>query len=122
MYQTDNTGTLEQAKVLFPAAGVRAALVLAPLSIWVVITLFAHLKRTTRKPYFDLWTAAWAFCSVCLMPAHWLSAPEAVKKTARLRGFYRICKESEVHLPVWQEEAIERAGLRQAVSAMATCA
>jgi hypothetical protein len=44
--------------------------VLAPLSIWVVITLFADLNRTTRKPYFDLWTVAWAFCSVCLAPAH----------------------------------------------------
>jgi hypothetical protein len=46
MYQTDITGTLEQANFLFPPAWVRGALVLAPLSIWVVITLFAHPPPT----------------------------------------------------------------------------
>jgi hypothetical protein len=122
MYQTEITGTPEQANCLFPPAWVRVALALAPLSIWVVITLFTHLKRTTRKPCFDLWTVAWAFCSMSLAAIHCAPVQDAVKEIARLRAFYRLRKESEVHLPVWQEETIERAGLRQAGTAMATCA
>ena len=54
MHQTDITGTLKQANFLFPPTRVRVALVPAPLSIWVVITLFAHL----RKPDADIFRLA----------------------------------------------------------------
>jgi PAS domain S-box-containing protein len=50
----------------FPVEWVKGALVLALVSSWAVIALFAYLNRRTRKPYLSLWTAAWMFYSVYL--------------------------------------------------------
>lgn len=58
-----------QSGLLFPPEWVRAALVLALISVWVVITLFAYLNRTTKKAYFNLWTVAWMFYSLYLAAA-----------------------------------------------------
>ncbi len=54
---------------LFPLEWVKAALVLALICIWMVITLFAYLNRHTKRPYFNLWIAAWIFYSVYLAAA-----------------------------------------------------
>ena len=64
-----SVGQYEQSGLLFPPEWVRAALVLALISIWVVISAFAYLNRTTKKPYFNLWTAAWMFYSLYLAAA-----------------------------------------------------
>ena len=50
----------------FPPEWVKAALVMALISVWVVIGLFTYLNRYTRKRYFSLWTVAWMFYSVYL--------------------------------------------------------
>ncbi|MCG3149595.1 MAG: Adaptive-response sensory-kinase SasA [Verrucomicrobiae bacterium] len=50
----------------FPPEWVKAALVLALISVWVVIGLFTYLNRYTKKRYFSLWTVAWMFYSVYL--------------------------------------------------------
>lgn len=55
--------------LLFPAEWVKAALVLALVSAWTVIALFVFLNQHTRKPHFQLWTAAWMFYSVYLAAA-----------------------------------------------------
>ena len=59
----------DQSGLLFPPEWVRAALVLALISIWVVIGLFVYLNRTTKESYFNLWTVAWMFYSVYLAAA-----------------------------------------------------
>ena len=51
---------------LFPPEWIKAALVLALISAWVVIALFAYLNHATRRRYFSLWTVAWMFYSVYL--------------------------------------------------------
>jgi hypothetical protein len=45
----------------FPPEWLKAALVLALLSTWVVVGLYAYLDRYTRRQYFTLWTAGWLF-------------------------------------------------------------
>lgn len=45
----------------FPPEWLKAALVLALLSTWVVVGLYAYLNRYTRRQYFTLWTAGWLF-------------------------------------------------------------
>lgn len=57
---------LDQSSLLFPPEWVKAALVLAFMSVWLVIALFAYLNRHTKKPYFSLWTVAWMFYAVYL--------------------------------------------------------
>jgi PAS domain S-box-containing protein len=57
---TTNTG------LLFPPEWVRAALVLALMSVWLVVALFVYLNRHTRRGFFRLWTVAWLFYSVYL--------------------------------------------------------
>ena len=59
----------DQSGLLFPPEWAKAALVLALISIWIVIALFAYLNRTTKKSYFSLWTVAWMFYSVYLAAA-----------------------------------------------------
>jgi PAS domain S-box-containing protein len=65
-----NTATvadiIEQSSLLFPPEWIKSALVLALISVWMVIILFAYLNRFTRKPYFSLWTVSWMFYSVYL--------------------------------------------------------
>ncbi len=60
------TQMLQRLPMLFPPEYVRAALVLALMSVWVVIALFHYLDRHSRKTYFRLWTVAWMFYSVYL--------------------------------------------------------
>jgi PAS domain S-box-containing protein len=50
----------------FPRSWLNAALPLALFSTWVVIGVFAHLNRFTKKSYFSLWTVAWMFYSIWL--------------------------------------------------------
>jgi len=69
MHVTPVTDTLDRWALLFPAEWVNAALVLALISIWVVIALFAYLNRATKKPYFHFWTVAWMFYAVYLAAA-----------------------------------------------------
>lgn len=57
---------LEISGLYFPPEWTKAALVLALISVWMMIALFAYLNRRTRKPYFSTWTAAWMFYSVHL--------------------------------------------------------
>ncbi|MCC7517787.1 MAG: response regulator [Verrucomicrobiae bacterium] len=50
----------------FPPEWLKAALVLALLSTWVLVGLYAYLNRYTRRPYFALWTAGWLFYALWL--------------------------------------------------------
>jgi PAS domain S-box-containing protein len=56
----------EASSFFFPPEWVKAALVLAFFSTWVVIGLFAYLNRYTKKQYFRMWTVAWMFYAVWL--------------------------------------------------------
>jgi len=58
--------SFDKTVLLFPTEWSTAALVLALISVWVVIALFAYLNHATRKPYFSLWTVSWMFYSVYL--------------------------------------------------------
>ncbi len=69
MHVTPVTNTLNRWVLLFPAEWVKAALVLALISIWVVIAFFFYLNRATKKPYFQLWTVSWMFYSIYLTAA-----------------------------------------------------
>ena len=66
MHVTPVTDALDRWVLLFPAEWVKAALVLALISIWVVIAFFFYLNHATKKPYFQLWTVAWMFYSIYL--------------------------------------------------------
>lgn len=50
----------------FPPEWLKAALVLALLSTWVLVGLYAYLNRYTQRPYFGMWTAAWLFYALWL--------------------------------------------------------
>jgi PAS domain S-box-containing protein len=50
----------------FPPEWLKAALVLALLSTWVLVGLYAYLNRYTRRPYFAMWTAGWLFYALWL--------------------------------------------------------
>lgn len=56
----------EQVSFSFPPEWIKAALVLALISTWVVVALFALLNHTTRRRYFSLWTVAWIFYALYL--------------------------------------------------------
>ncbi len=76
---------LDQALCLldlyFPPEWLKAAMVLALLSTWVLVGLYAYLNRYTRRPYFALWTVGWLFYTLWLTssiifldvqnPSHW---------------------------------------------------
>jgi PAS domain S-box-containing protein len=59
-------GDFEQAFPLLSEEWIRSSLILALISVWVVIALFAYLNHSTKKPYFSLWTVAWMFYAVYL--------------------------------------------------------
>lgn len=63
------TGLETDLTTIFPPEWVKAALVLALISAWVLISLFYYLNRHTRKQYFSLWTVAWMLYSVYLAAA-----------------------------------------------------
>lgn len=56
----------ESISLFFPPEWVKAALVLAFCSTWMVVGLFWYLNYYTRKPHFQLWTVAWVFFGVYL--------------------------------------------------------
>lgn len=51
----------------FPPERLKAALVFALCSTWLVCGIFAYLARHTNKPYFRIWTVAWLYYSVDLV-------------------------------------------------------
>jgi CheY-like chemotaxis protein len=50
----------------FPQECLRAALLVSLLSVWVLVGLFYHLNRYTRREYFSIWTGAWLFYALWL--------------------------------------------------------
>lgn len=69
---------LAESALWFPPEWSKAALVLALLSTCVVAALFVYLNRTTRRPYFQLWTVAWLFYAVHLAATIGLEESPAV--------------------------------------------
>jgi PAS domain S-box-containing protein len=72
----------------FPGEWVKGALVLALVSSWAMVALFAYLNRRTRKPYLSLWTVAWMFYSVYLAASFSLEEVGAVPLLVLVR---RVC-------------------------------
>lgn len=66
MFAALKAGGFEQAFPLLSEEWIRSSLILALISVWVVIALFAYLNHSTKKPYFSLWTVAWMFYAVYL--------------------------------------------------------
>ncbi len=50
----------------FLQEGLCAALLVSLLSVWVLVGLFHHLNRYTRREYFSIWTGAWLFYALWL--------------------------------------------------------
>lgn len=57
---------LGQIDLYFPPEFLKAALILALLSVWVLVGLYSYLNRYTRRRYFTVWTAAWLFYALWL--------------------------------------------------------
>ncbi|HUK82861.1 MAG TPA: ATP-binding protein, partial [Verrucomicrobiae bacterium] len=70
---------------IFPDQWLKASLVLALFSTWVVISVFAYLNHYTKKSYFSLWTVAWMFYAV------WLAASIQLDETPDL-PFYIMAR------------------------------
>jgi hypothetical protein len=51
---------------VFPREYLQAAMLVSLLSVWVLVGLFFYLNRYTRRPYFNIWTAAWLFYALWL--------------------------------------------------------
>jgi PAS domain S-box-containing protein len=49
-----------------PAIGLKAALLLALFSTWVVVVVFAYLNLHTRQTYLRIWVVAWLYFSMYL--------------------------------------------------------
>ena len=62
----NTTTTIQFLDQVFPGEWLRAGLVLALFSTWVVIGVFAYLNRYTKRSYFSLWIVAWMFYAVWL--------------------------------------------------------
>lgn len=57
---------LGQIDLYFPPEYLKAALILALLSVWVLVGLYSYLNRYTRRKYFSVWTTAWLFYALWL--------------------------------------------------------
>ncbi len=57
---------LGQIDLYFPPEYLKAALILALLSVWVLVGLYSYLNRYTQRRYFTVWTAAWLFYALWL--------------------------------------------------------
>ncbi len=59
---------LEQitSNLVFPREYLKAGVLVALLSVWVLVALFYYLNRYTRRRYFSIWTAAWLFYALWL--------------------------------------------------------
>ena len=79
----------------FPADGLKAALVLAILSTWVVISVFAYLNLQARKSYFRFWAVAWLYYSLYLAIAFglgkWLDLPLVQALRCACIGISALC-------------------------------
>ena len=67
----------------FPADGLKAALILAILSTWALISVFAYLNLQSPKSHFRFWAVAWLYYALYLAAAfglgewsglHWVIA------------------------------------------------
>lgn len=79
----------------FPADGLKVALVLAILSTWVVISVFAYLNLQARKSYFRFWAVAWLYYSLYLATSlglgEWLDSPLVVALRCASIGASALC-------------------------------
>jgi len=79
----------------FPADGLKAALVLAILSTWVVISVFAYLNLQARKSYFRFWAVAWLYYSLYLTTSlglgEWLDSSLVVALRCASIGASALC-------------------------------
>src|SRR5580704_4192162 len=79
----------------FPADGLKAALVLAILSTWVVISVFAYLNLQARKYYFRFWAVAWLYYSLYLATAfglgEWSGLPLVLALRCTCVGISALC-------------------------------
>ncbi len=57
---------LGQSVLFFPPEWIKSALVLALITVWMVIVLFAYLNYSMRRPHLSLWIVSWMFYSVHL--------------------------------------------------------
>jgi PAS domain S-box-containing protein len=57
---------LEQSALYFPPEWIKAALVLALITVWMVIVLFAYLNYSMRRSHLSLWIVSWMLYSVYL--------------------------------------------------------
>jgi len=57
---------LGQLDLYFPPDHLKAALILALLSVWVLVGVSCYLNRFTRRKYFSVWTTAWLFYALWL--------------------------------------------------------
>ncbi|HUI07788.1 MAG TPA: ATP-binding protein [Verrucomicrobiae bacterium] len=57
---------LEQSVLLFPPEWIKSALVLALITVWMVIVLFAYLNYSMRRPHLSMWIVSWMLYSVYL--------------------------------------------------------
>jgi signal transduction histidine kinase/ActR/RegA family two-component response regulator len=51
---------------VFPREHLQSAILVSLLSVWVLVGVFSYLNRYTRRPYFNIWTAAWLFYALWL--------------------------------------------------------
>ncbi len=79
----------------FPADGLKVSLVLAILSAWVVISVFAYLNLQVRKSYFRFWAVAWLYYSLYLVTSfglgEWLGSPLVVALRCASIGTSALC-------------------------------
>jgi PAS domain S-box-containing protein len=57
---------LDESVLYFPPEWIKSALVLALITVWMVIVLFAYLNYSARRHHLSLWIVAWIFYSVYL--------------------------------------------------------
>jgi PAS domain S-box-containing protein len=61
-----NAPKLASFNLYIPPESLKATLILALLSVWVLVGFFFYLNRYTRRTYFTLWTIAWLFYALWL--------------------------------------------------------
>ena len=58
-----------ESVLYFPPEWIKSALVLALITVWMVIVLFAYLNYSMRRPHLSLWIVSWMLYSVYLAAA-----------------------------------------------------
>lgn len=61
-----SVSSLSQIDLYFPPEFLKAALIVALLSVWTLVGICSYLNRHTRKRYFTIWTTAWLFYALWL--------------------------------------------------------